>query len=81
VSEHRYLSTGCYHGGYEGHAYCRSMVGMNGEKRPARCKFCHAQCVCPCHKVADDQLQAWADDVVEVVSFGEEWRVPRSSGS
>jgi hypothetical protein len=43
---HRYLSTGCYHGD---HAYCQSMTGLNGAKRPASCKFCQAACQCECH--------------------------------
>jgi hypothetical protein len=44
--EHIYLSTGCLH---DKHAYCQAMVGAQGEKRPASCKFCGAPCVCPCH--------------------------------
>ncbi len=43
---HIYLSTGCLHGEHE---YCQSMTGQQGAKRPGRCKFCDAQCVCPCH--------------------------------
>lgn len=43
---HRYLSTGCLHGE---HGYCASMVGAQGVKRAATCKFCDARCVCPCH--------------------------------
>lgn len=43
---HVYLSTGCYHGD---HAYCQSMTGLNGTKRPAVCKFCQASCRCECH--------------------------------
>ncbi|MFB8122053.1 hypothetical protein ACFVG1_12770 [Streptomyces bacillaris] len=43
---HAYLSTGCLHGE---HAYCQSMTGQQGEKRPGRCKFCDARCTCPCH--------------------------------
>ncbi|MGW5291526.1 hypothetical protein [Streptomyces bacillaris] len=43
---HVYLSTGCLHGE---HAYCQSMTGQQGEKRPGRCKFCDARCTCPCH--------------------------------
>lgn len=46
VSEHSYLSTGCFHGE---HAYCQSMTGQQGEKRPGRCKFCEARCTCSCH--------------------------------
>lgn len=40
---HRYLSTACLHGE---HDYCKAMVGQQGDKRPARCKFCDALCVC-----------------------------------
>jgi hypothetical protein len=43
---HVYLSTACLHGVHE---HCQAMVGVNGEKRPATCKFCEAHCVCPCH--------------------------------
>lgn len=43
---HEYLSTGCRH---DDHLYCQSMTGQQGEKRPGRCKFCDAQCICPCH--------------------------------
>ena len=47
---HEYLSTSCLHGRHE---YCASQTGSNGEtewaKTPARCKFCDAPCVCPCH--------------------------------
>lgn len=46
---HYYLSTGCLHGEHE---YCQSMVGTRGEKRPGRCKFCDARCVCECHATA-----------------------------
>lgn len=50
-SAHEYLSTGCFHGE---HGYCASMVGAQGAKRPSQCKFCDAQCKCPCHRgVAD----------------------------
>jgi hypothetical protein len=48
-TEHRYLSTGCLH---DDHTYCQSMTGQQGEKRPGRCKFCDAACVCPCHRTA-----------------------------
>jgi len=43
---HRYLSTGCLHGE---HAYCQSMTGQAGAKRPGQCKFCEAGCICTCH--------------------------------
>ncbi|MCX4809025.1 hypothetical protein OG601_47170 [Streptomyces sp. NBC_01239] len=46
ASAHIYLSTGCLHGD---HAYCQSMTGLNGAKRPASCKKCGAACICPCH--------------------------------
>ncbi|MET8746363.1 hypothetical protein [Streptomyces sp. NPDC004728] len=48
--EHVYLSTGCLHGE---HAYCQSMTGQQGEKRPGRCKFCDARCTCSCHAERD----------------------------
>ncbi|WP_097865874.1 hypothetical protein [Streptomyces sp. rh34] len=47
---HVYLSTGCLHGE---HAYCQSMTGQQGEKRPGRCKFCDARCTCSCHGEAE----------------------------
>ena len=43
---HVYLSTGCLHGD---HAYCQSMTGLNGAKRPGSCKQCGARCICGCH--------------------------------
>lgn len=43
---HTYLSTACWH---KHHDYCNSMVGYQGEKRPAQCKFCSAHCICECH--------------------------------
>lgn len=46
LSRHEYLSTACFHGE---HDYCAAMVGYQGAKRPARCKFCDAGCVCTCH--------------------------------
>lgn len=46
--EHHYLSTGCLHGG-QGHTHCAAMVGVNGAKRPATCKWCLAPCRCRCH--------------------------------
>lgn len=48
---HRYLSTGCLHGG-DGHAYCGSPSGRAGAKAPARCKFCQVACRCRCHRPA-----------------------------
>ncbi len=48
---HIYLSTGCLHGD---HAYCQSMTGLNGAKRPASCKKCGAGCICPCHQEQPD---------------------------
>lgn len=44
---HWYISTGCFH---DDHAYCQSMTGLNGAKRPGRCKHCDAPCRCPCHR-------------------------------
>lgn len=46
---HIYLSTGCLHGQ---HDYCQCATGQQGEKRPGRCKFCDARCICPCHDLA-----------------------------
>ena len=46
---HVYLSTGCLHGQ---HDYCAAMVGVQGEKRPGRCKWCDARCICSCHNDA-----------------------------
>lgn len=46
VAVHHYLSTACLH---ELHDYCQSQVGFDGAKRPGRCKFCDAPCVCSCH--------------------------------
>lgn len=46
ATDHVYLSTGCWHGD---HAYCQSMTGLNGAKRPGECKFCQASCRCECH--------------------------------
>lgn len=43
---HLYVSTGCQHGR---HDYCALTEGAAGEKRPAKCKFCPALCLCPCH--------------------------------
>jgi hypothetical protein len=52
---HVYLSTGCRHGD---HAYCQSMTGLNGAKRPGECKHCGAHCVCGCHQHADAARRA-----------------------
>lgn len=48
---HVYLSTGCLHGD---HAYCKSMTGLNGSKRPGECKHCGAKCQCGCHATAKE---------------------------
>lgn len=47
IQPHVYLSTACLHGE---HDYCNAMIGYAGEKRPARCKFCDATCICECHR-------------------------------
>jgi hypothetical protein len=47
TGRHVYLSTGCLAGQ---HDYCRSMTGMQGQKRPARAKFSDAPCICRCHR-------------------------------
>lgn len=58
-TRHVYLSTACLHAGpwpaeslrdAQLHAYCRAEVGVVGAKTPGMCKFCDAQCVCPCHR-------------------------------
>lgn len=50
---HRYFSTACFH---EEHAYCQSdnaidYTGGLFHRRPAQCKFCGSQCICPCHGI------------------------------
>lgn len=46
--DHEYLSTACLHGQ---HDYCSARVTQaGGSKLPASCKFCHAKCICDCHK-------------------------------
>lgn len=47
TGRHVYLSTGCLAGA---HGYCKSMMGLQGEKRPGRAKFSDAACVCGCHR-------------------------------
>lgn len=49
---HVYLSTSCLHGE---HGYCQSHTGLSGAKKPARCKFCEAPCVCDCHQTTGAQ--------------------------
>lgn len=44
---HVYLSTACWHGR---HQHCDAMLGTQGLKRPAQCKFCEARCICSCHR-------------------------------
>jgi hypothetical protein len=44
---HSYLSTACLHGR---HDYCAAVVGSQGPKLPATCKFCEAECICACHE-------------------------------
>ncbi|CAM5428165.1 MULTISPECIES: hypothetical protein [Streptomyces] len=46
---HAYLSTGCLHGE---HGYCQGAHGLAGAKVPAKCKWCDAKCICPCHQSA-----------------------------
>lgn len=45
TGRHVYLSTGCIAGR---HDYCMSMVGIQGEKKPAKSKFSDAECICWC---------------------------------
>jgi hypothetical protein len=51
---HQYLSTACHHAVCDNrpelHFYCKSMTGYQGEKRPGKCKWCPAECGCPCHQ-------------------------------
>ncbi len=55
ASEHYYLSTACLH---DKHDYCASPFALKDgyavkageEKQPAACKFCGADCICPCHR-------------------------------
>lgn len=46
TGDHYYWSTACFHGKHE---YCNAMIGYQGQKRPAQCKFCDARCQCLCH--------------------------------
>lgn len=55
---HVYLSTSCLHGE---HGYCQSHTGLSGAKKPARCKFCEAPCVCDCHQTTGAQRGAEED--------------------
>lgn len=54
-----YLSTACLHETdpditdqrrAELHAYCDAMIGTDGTKRGASCKWCAEPCTCPRHK-------------------------------
>lgn len=49
---HAYLSTACLHGRHE---RCDSMIGVDGTKRPATCKYCDARCVCAHHEFAQQE--------------------------
>ncbi|MET9517452.1 hypothetical protein [Streptomyces sp. NPDC002994] len=49
LGTHRYLSTGCLHGG-DGHGYCQGDTGKLGAKKPQSCKWCDAKCRCACHQ-------------------------------
>jgi hypothetical protein len=44
---HVYLSTSCFH---NDHNYCKRETGLLGNKIPGVCKFCHAPCICKCHR-------------------------------
>lgn len=55
---HVYLSTSCLHGE---HGYCQSHTGLSGAKKPSRCKFCEAPCVCDCHQTTGAQRGAEED--------------------
>lgn len=58
---HTYWSTSCLHAWMRDrldgdglhddplHGHCGCAVGVNGPKEPHSCKWCDAQCICPCH--------------------------------
>lgn len=72
---HTYLSTGCLHGEHE---HCQSMVGTQGEKRPGRCKFCDATCICRCHGWSDIRDESWLMDGERYTDFIEAYRYATS---
>jgi len=45
-SEHDYLSTACFH---ELHEECGKQQHDRGDDGSPHCKWCDAECVCPCH--------------------------------
>lgn len=48
---HVYLSTGCLH---NNHGHCVNDHTVSGiPKKPHTCKFCAAECLCPCHRGID----------------------------
>ncbi len=51
ATEHYYLSTACLH---QIHSYCQADTNEFGrEKQAAKCKFCPARCICPCHHAGE----------------------------
>lgn len=49
--EHIYHSTGCLH---TNHEHCYNDHTISGKpKKPHACKFCEAECICPCHRGID----------------------------
>jgi len=44
--EHIYLSTACLH---DLHEQCGCRQRERGDVSPAHCKYCAAECICPCH--------------------------------
>jgi len=55
---HEYLSTGCLH---DAHEYCNlaTLRADGTRKRPARCKFCDAPCICDCHRSTTEEQGKW----------------------
>ncbi|WP_060905374.1 hypothetical protein [Streptomyces scabiei] len=72
---HQYLSTGCWHGD---HAYCQSMTGLNGSKRPGECKFCHAPCECPCHQTGGSAAHNDGPTVAECRAADRRWPLQKA---
>jgi hypothetical protein len=46
---HRYLSTGCLHG-HHGDCQTQAVRYDGTPKIAASCKWCHAPCICRCHR-------------------------------
>lgn len=72
---HVYLSTGCLHGD---HAYCQSMTGLNGAKRPASCKKCGAKCICPCHQAEEPTAHNDGPSTAECAEADRAWPLQKA---